>query len=149
MDQINTCLPESAPLIHRLDPIGALVGYATVGGEIADKRLAAPPRPELSRMMSASSCRFQSSPPTSKAVALTAELADARRERITAPCPQGQSGSWLTRLWSRYVAWREYRRAAAVRDMLDRRTLRDLGALSGEIDDDAQSAGYSEWYTVL
>jgi hypothetical protein len=33
--------------------------------------------------------------------------------------------------------------------MLDRRTLRDIGALPDEIDHDAQSAADSRWYTVL
>lgn len=146
MRQINTRLLDDASLTHRLDPVGALVGYATVCAEIPDERPAAR---EPSWVAFVPSYPFQSSAPTSKALAPTTELADAGTERIAAPCSQGQPGSWLARLWSRYVAWREHRRAAAAWDMLDARTLRDIGALPDEIGHDAQSAACSGWYTVL
>jgi uncharacterized protein YjiS (DUF1127 family) len=146
MTQIKTRQPETAPLTYRIDPIGALVGYATVY-EVPDKR-SAPPHPrDPSRVAFVPSCPFQWSAPSSKAMTSGAELADAMPGGDTAPRLPRQS--WLARRWSRYVAWRERKRVAATWEMLDERTLRDIGALPGEVDYDLRTIPYWGWHTIL
>jgi uncharacterized protein YjiS (DUF1127 family) len=150
MTQTKTRRRQSVPLTYRIDPIGALAGYATVFAEIHDTR-PTPSRPrDASRAAFVPSCPFQWSAPTSKAIAPTVELADATPDGDFAPRSQGRPRSWLARLWSRYVAWRERQRAAAAWEMLDARTLRDIGVLQDEVDHDAQSASWWRRYdTVL
>jgi uncharacterized protein YjiS (DUF1127 family) len=144
MLQTKTRQPETAPLTYRVDPLGALVGYAAIY-EVPDKR-PTPSRPrDASQAAFVPSCPFQWSARTSTAT----PLADAAPGGDIVPCSQDPSGSWLARLWSRYVAWRERQRVAAAWEALDARTLRDIGALSDEDDLDVRSIPYWGWYTIL
>jgi uncharacterized protein YjiS (DUF1127 family) len=143
MLQTKTRQPETSSLTYRVDPLGALVGYAAVY-EVSDKR-PTPPRPrDPSQAAFVPSCPFQWSPPTS----IATSLVDVAPGDI-APCSPDPSGSWLARLWSRYVAWRERQRVAAAWEALDARTLRDIGAVPGEDDLDARLIPYWGWYTIL
>jgi uncharacterized protein YjiS (DUF1127 family) len=149
MTQIKHRLPESASLSFRLDPIGELVGYAAVCDEIPEKRPAARYPQDAARTALVPSCAFQRSAPTSTAP--DAGPGGARPgEDATGPHAPEQPASWLARLWSRYIAWREHRRTAAAWETLDARTLRDIGASEDEVDPDIRrSAAYWGWYTTL
>jgi uncharacterized protein YjiS (DUF1127 family) len=148
MLQIETRQPETAPLTYRVDPMGALVGYAVVHEVPRQQRTPSPPR-ETPHAAFVPSCPFQWSAPTSKAMARATEQADATSGDATAPGPQDPPRSWLGRLWSRYVAWRERQRVVATWETLDTRTLRDIGALPDEVDGDLRSIPYWGWHTIL
>jgi uncharacterized protein YjiS (DUF1127 family) len=144
MLQIKSPLRVTNPLTYCLDPIGASAGCAVSRTEMSDRRLAEPHnRPQVAFVPS---CPFRWSPPTLEVVAPGTDPADASPD---APGSQGRSRSWFTRLWARYGAWRERRRAAAAWEELDSRVLRDIGVLPDESDPDARSTAYWNWYSVF
>lgn len=145
MTQIKIRQPETAPLTYRVDPIGALVGYATIYSEVSGERPAAPRPRDRSPEAFVPSCPFQWSATTSTVMPRTAEPADAVLDGSTVTSVQERSPSWLVRLWSRYVTWRERQRVAAAWEMADARTLRDIGALPDEPNHHARSAPYWGW----
>jgi uncharacterized protein YjiS (DUF1127 family) len=159
MSQTTTRAQEAASRTYRIDPIGALVGYATVCADVPDSRSAARHPRNRSQMAFVPSCPFEWPSPTSNAAAPAADLAITTPDEDIVPRAQGQSGqdqpeqkqsrSRLARLWSCYVAWRESRRAAAAWEMLDARTLRDIGVLPDELDHGGRSAASWGWYTTL
>jgi uncharacterized protein YjiS (DUF1127 family) len=146
MTQIKTRQRETAALTYRLDPMGALVGYAAVCAEVPVKRPMPPHPRDASPAAFVSSCPFQWSAPTTPRIP-AAESADGED---AAPHAEGRAESWLARLWSRYVTWRERQRVAATWETLDARTLRDIGATpDDELDHDMRSIPYWGWYTIL
>jgi uncharacterized protein YjiS (DUF1127 family) len=148
MIQTKTRQPETAAPTYRIDPFGALVGYAAVY-EAHDTRPTPARSGDTTREAFVPSCPFQWSPPTSGATTAAAELSDAALGEDAAPCSLEQPRSWPARLWSRYAAWRERQRLAATWEALDTRTLRDIGALPGEDDPDMRSIPYWGWHTIL
>jgi uncharacterized protein YjiS (DUF1127 family) len=150
MTQIKFSRPETAPLTYRLDPMGTLVGYAALCAELPARR-PMPLRPqEISGAAFVPSCPFQWSAPTSTTPAPSAaKPADMTLGEHIAPHSEKRAQSWPARLWSRYVAWRERQRTAAAWEMLDTRTLRDIGATPDEVDQDLRSIPYWGWYTIL
>ena len=76
MTQITTRQSEAAPLTYRIDPLGALVGYAAVY-EVPVKRSTRSQSRNSSREAFVPSCPFQWSLPTSMVRAPIVEPADA------------------------------------------------------------------------
>jgi uncharacterized protein YjiS (DUF1127 family) len=148
MTQITTRQSEAAPLTYRIDPLGALVGYAAVY-EVPVKRSTRSQSRNSSREAFVPSCPFQWSLPTSMVRAPIVEPADAILDEDWAPYSPERPKSWLARLWSRYAAWRERQRTKAAWEALDTRTLRDIGALPDEVEADIRSIPYWGWHTIL
>lgn len=145
MTQIKIRQPETPPLTYRVDPLSALVGYATIYSEGSDRRPAVPGPRDRSRAAFVPSCPFQWLATTPTVMPQAAEPADTMVDDNAVPAVEEQSRSWPVRLWSRYVTWRERQRAAAAWEMADARTLRDIGALPDELNHHARSAAYWGW----
>ena len=146
MSQTKSRLPESVSLAPRLDPFGALAGYATAGYAtvctgVPDKSAVSPLRRDPPRPAFVPSCSFQRPAPAAPQETAPGEAGIA---------PEGDRAPWFARLWARYRAWSERQRAAAAWELVDDRTLRDIGVSRDVMENGERSASWWRLYdTVL
>jgi uncharacterized protein YjiS (DUF1127 family) len=79
-----------------------------------------------------------------------ADLPEAATGEDSVARPEDKRAPWFARLWSRYRAWRERQRIAAAWEMLDDRTLRDIGMSRDVMENGERPASWWRLYdTVL